>query len=266
MPKNSLTSDQLVPALVRGAKILELLSQKKCLSMDDIIRQSEIPRTSVFRILSTLETLEYVKRESIDGIDHWGLGLKFLNLTNSVLSHLDLRKEVRKIMEDLSEQADELVQLCIFNNGKVMYIDHVKRSKPLTMVAEVGTRLPINISAAGMVLSAFLKEKELDRLLSEQKFSKNTPATITNPDKLRQILKTVPQKGYFFDDQQYAIGIRCIAAPIFDHTGHAIAAINVTGSLLSFTDEKIESFVTMVKDAAKLASIKMGYNPPHSSN
>ncbi len=266
MSKNNLTSDQLVPALVRGAKILELLSQKKRLSMDAIIRQSEIPRTTVFRILATLETLEYVKRESINGVDHWSLGLKLLNLTNSMLSNLDLRKEVRKIMEDLSEQADELVQLCVFNNGKVMYIDHVMRSKPLTMVAEVGTQLPINISAAGMVLSAFLEEKELNRLLNEQKFTQNTPSTITDPDKLRRILKTIPQKGYMFDDQQYAIGIRCIAAPIYDYSGHVIASINVTGSLLSFTDEKIGSFVEMVKEAARLASIKMGYHPPHSSN
>ena len=262
MSAQNLTSDhQSVPALGRGAQILELLSRQAPLTMEVVSNQCEIPRTSVFRILTTLEALEYVKREPIDGIDHWSLGLKLLDLTNSMLSRLDLRKEVRKIMEDLSEQTDEFVQLGVLHNDKVMYIDHVKRSKPLTMYAEVGSQLPINISAAGMVLVAFLKAEELDRLLSEQKFPKNTPKTTTNPDKLRKILKTVTRQGYAYDNQQYAIGIRCIAAPIFDYTGHVIAAINVTGSLLSFTDERIETFVAKVKQAAESASRRMGYRP-----
>jgi IclR family acetate operon transcriptional repressor len=260
--EKKLVSDyQLVPALLRGTKILELLSRKSLLTMEVVSNQSEIPRTTVFRILTTLEALGYVKRERIDGIDHWSLGLKLLDLTKSMLSRLDLRNEVHKIMEDLAEQTDEFVQLGILHNGKVMYIDHIKRSKPLTMYAEVGSQLPINISAAGMVISASLKTEELDKLLSEQKFPKNTPKTTTDPDKLRKILKTIARQGYAYDDQQYAIGVRCIAAPICDYTGRVIAAINVTGSLLSFTDEMIETFVEKVKQAAKAASRKMGYRP-----
>lgn len=264
--QNFVSDRQLVPALVRGAQILELLSRHAPLTMEVVRNQCEIPRTSVFRILTTLEALEYVKREPIDGIDHWSLGLKLLDLTTSMLARLDLRKEVHKIMEDLAEQTDEFVQLGVLHNGRVMYIDHVKRSKPLTMYAEIGSQLPINISAAGMVLVASLKAEEVDSLLYEQKFSKNTPKTTTDPDKLRKILKTIARQGYAFDDQQYAIGIRCIAAPIYDHTDHVIAAINVTGSLLSFTDERIETFVEKVKQAAESASRKMGYRPSPSSH
>jgi IclR family acetate operon transcriptional repressor len=229
--------------------------------MEVVSKRCEIPRTSAFRILTTLEALEFVKRESIDGIVHWSLGLKLLDLTNSMLSRLDLRKEVHKIMEDLAEQTDEFVQLGVLHNDKVMYIDHVKRSKPLTMYAEVGSQLPINISAAGMVLVAFLKTEELDSLLAGQKFPKNTSKTTTNKAKLRKALKIVARQGYAFDDQQYAIGIRCVAAPIYDYTGHVIAAINITGSLLSFTDERIETFVKKVKRAAEKASQRMGYRP-----
>jgi IclR family acetate operon transcriptional repressor len=229
--------------------------------MEVVSNRCEIPRTSVFRILTTFEALEYVKREPIDGSDRWSLGLKLLDLSNSMLSRLDLRKEVRKIMENLAEQTDEFVQLGVLYNDKVMYIDHVKRPKPLTLYAEVGSQLPINISAAGMVLVAFLKAEELDSLLSGKKFPKNTPKTTTDTAKLRKVLKIIARQGYAFDDQQYAIGIRCIAAPIYDYTGHVIAAINITGSLLSFTDEKIETFVAEVKQAAETASRKMGYRP-----
>lgn len=83
--------------------------------------------------------------------------------------------EVRDILEELAERTDEFVQLGVLYQGKVMYIDHVKRPRPLAMYAELGSQLPINISAAGMVLAAALKEGQLDQLLREQAFPKIRP-------------------------------------------------------------------------------------------
>lgn len=167
--------------------------------------------------------------------------------------------EVRDILEELAERTDEFVQLGVLYQGKVMYIDHVKRPRPLAMYAELGSQLPINISAAGMVLAAALKEKELNRLLSEQTFPKNTPKTPTDPKELRKMLRKMVRQGFAIDDQQYAIGIRCIAAPILDHNGEVIAVNNVTGSLSTITDERIPALVEQVKAVAEEASKRRGY-------
>jgi IclR family KDG regulon transcriptional repressor len=257
----SVTESQPVPALVRGAKILELLSLQAPLTMDQIYGRTRIPRTTVFRILTTFEALGYVKREHIHAVAHWSLGLGLLSLTNSVLRQLDLRKQVRRIMEDLAENTDEFVQLGVLYNDKVMYVDHVKRPKPLTMYAEVGSQLPINISPAGMVLAAFLEADRLDELLRKQTFPKNTPNTITDPGELRELLRQIARQGYAVDDQQYAAGIRCVAAPIYDYTGRVIAALNVIGSLLSITEDRIGQLVEIVKHSATEASRQMGYRP-----
>jgi len=254
-----ISDNRLVKSVVRGMKILELLSKQDLLTLDQVASRTKIPRTSVFRLLNTFKDLGYVEQKPIKGTDHWGLGLKLLILTNSKHSRLDVRREVRGILEELAEKTDEFVQLGVLYQRKVMYIDHVKRPKPLAMYAELGSRLPINISAAGMVLAAALKEKELDRLLNEQTFPKNTPKTPTDPNELRKILRKVARQGFAVDDQQYAIGIRCIAAPILDHNGHVIAAINVTGSLSTITDERIPVLVRQVKAAAEEASKRMGY-------
>jgi len=192
-------------------------------------------------------------------MDHWRLGLKLLILINSKHSRLDIRMEVRDILEELAEETDNFVQLGVFYQDKVIYIDHVKRPKPLAMYAELGSQIPINISAAGMVLAAALKKKELNRLLSEQTFPKNTPKTPTEPNEFRKILKKVTRQGFAIDDQQYAIGIRCIAAPVFDHNGHVIAAINITGSLSTISDGRIPALVEQVKAAAEVASKRMGH-------
>ncbi|MBW2057193.1 MAG: IclR family transcriptional regulator [Deltaproteobacteria bacterium] len=260
MIQTGLISDsRLVSPLIRGMRILELLSREAPLSLEKISSQTGIPRTSVFRLLNTLEALGYAEREQIRGIDHWMLGLKLLDLTSSKLSKLDLRKEVRRTMEELAEKTDEFVQLGVLYGGKVMYIDHVKRPKPLAMYAEVGSQLPINVSAAGMVLAAALDDKELGKLLREQDFPANTPNAPTDPDELRRILMDVARQGFAIDDQQYAVGIRCIAAPILNHDGRVIAAINITGSLLSMTDDRMDTLIDEVRGAALEASKKMGY-------
>lgn len=259
--ESELISDsRLVSPLVRGMKIIELLSEEGSLTLEQVATRTRIPRTSIFRLLNTLEALGYLEREHIKGMDHWRVGLKVLILVNSKLRQLDMRREIRDILKELAEKTNEFVQLGVFYHGKVMYIDHVERPKLLTMYAEVGSQLPINVSAAGMVLAAALEGNELEQLLNEQTFLKNTPKTLTKPNELRKILRKVAHQGYAIDDQQYALGIRCIAAPVFDHKGEVIAAINITGSLSTITDERIPVLVDDVKAAGEKASERMGYN------
>ena len=252
------SDNRLVKPVVRGMKILELLSKQGLLSLDQVASRAKIPRSSVFRLLNTFKDLGYVEKEPIKGMDHWGLGLKLLILINSKYSRLDIRREVGDIMKELADRTDEVVQVGVLYQHKVMYIDHVKRAKPLAIYAELGSRLPINVSAAGMVLAAALKEEELDQLFSEQTFPKRTPKTPTDPNELRKILKKVARQGFAVDDQQYAIGIRCIAAPILDHNGHVTAAINISGSLSTITDQRIPALVEQVKATAERASKRMG--------
>ncbi len=250
---------KFIRQLVTGMKILEFLSKQDSSTLNEIASKTKIPRTSVFRLLSTLESLEYVDRVCDQGLDRWCLGLKLLTLSNLKLSTLNLIKEARGVMEELAEETGLSVQLCVFYKNKVMYIDHVKRPQLLTLYAEVGTQLPINVCAPGMVLAASLEKNKLNRLLREETFLKNTPKTSTEPNEIRKILKKVARQGFAIDDQQTAIGIRCIAAPILDYRNCVIAAINITGSSLTISDEQIPTLVGQVKSAAENASKKMGY-------
>jgi len=206
-----------------------------------------------------LEVLEYVEQEEVEGVFQWNLGLRVLSLAHGKLSRLNLRQEVRDIAEKLAEVTDEYVQLCVLDHHKVVYIDDVKRPKPLTIYGEVGIHLPINVSAPGMVLAAALDEEKREQLLREETFPKNAPKTLTDPNELKKVLKKVAKQGFAIDDEQYGIGIRCIAAPILNHKGRVVAAINITGSLSTISDERIPALVEQVRSAAKEASKRMGY-------
>lgn len=247
----------LITPVVRTSKILFELCAGP-LTIDQIVQKTKIPKTSVFRLLNTLETCGFIERKETDGFDLWNLGLSVLNLAQARLSQIDMREEIRDIVENLAEKIDEFVQVGILYQGKVLYIDIVKRPKPLSVYGEIGTIVPINVSAAGMVLAAYLPEPEMEKLLNEQSFPKNTTNTCTDPKALKKVLLQVRENGFAIDDQEYAIGIRCVAAPVFNHLGQAVAALNITGSIFTLSDERLDSLVEEAKKAAYRASKKLG--------
>ena len=249
-----------IKPLYRGFRIVELLAERGAITIDEIFKITKIPRSSIFRILCTLENLGYVRRGyARDKVTLWELELKILTLTKLVLSRLDLKSALRDTLEKLADSTGETAQLCIYDNGKALYIDAIKRSKSLIAYAEIGTELDINICAPGMVLAAAMGDKEIDHLLSNRKFPKNTEYTINDPKELKKKFKEVAKQGFAYDNQEFAIGIRCVAAPVYNHNGKVVCAINITGHVSTMTDDMIPIMTEKVKSAAMKASKRLGY-------
>lgn len=248
-----------VKPIIRGIQILELLSKQNPLTLEEVCGNTGIPASSAFRYLTTLESVGYVERTSVGGTYRWTLGISLLSLVHAKFSRLDIRAEMRVIMEELADRTDEFVQLGVLDRGKVLFIEMVKRPKPLAIIANVGSRLAINVCAAGLVLAAYLQEEELDRLLRKQPLPKNTPKARTDPTQLKTLLKAVVKQGFSIDDEYYALGHRCIGAPIFDHKGRVIAAINISGSASHINEKTIPILAKHVMECAVKGSKRMGY-------
>ncbi len=245
--------------LTRGIQIIEKLAIEGPLSTENLYEKSMIPRSSIYRLLCTLEELGYVLRTREGIEDIWRLDLKFLNLFSHLIERIDLRSEIRDILIGLADETKEIVQLAIMEKNKVMILDVIKRHKSIIDVANIGELLDINICAAGLVLAAYLEENKIDELLRSTELHKHTEFTITNPLQFKRILQKVKDNGYSLDDQYYAIGHRCIGVPVFDYTGKVIAAINISGHIKTLKDSKIEELAGCVKKYAFKASRRMGY-------
>lgn len=247
--------------LVRGIKILEALSDKGQLNIEGIYQITKIPKSTLSKILTTFEDLGYVFKERMgDQTDIWMLTLKILKMSRLILSRLDLKNQVRGILVKLSEDVNEIVQLGIYNNGKVMYIDIIKEPDSIIAFSGIGKELDINVSAAGMVLAAALEEEELNELLDTAHFNKNTDNTLVDSEELKKELKLVVANGYAFDDQKYAISVRCLAAPIYNFEGNVVGAINITGHISTITDKRLYFLKEKLLKAASDASKIMGYD------
>lgn len=252
--------------LIRGIRIIEKLAQIGPSCIEKLYEEMNISRASIYRILNILEELKYVSRYRQGAEDIWKLDLKLLTISNSILSRFDLRNEIRDILIKLAKETREFVQLGILHNRKVLFLDVIKKPKSLINVANIGEEVDINISAAGMVIAAYLDEIDKDLLLRNRKFPKYTNNTLTNINDIRKELKKIKKRGYSYDDQYYAIGHRCIGAPIFDFNKKVIAAINISGHISTFSDERIEKLAEIVKKRAKEASKRMNYTTGFINN
>ena len=245
--------------LARGIAVIERLSETGSLTNEELHNETGIPRSSVYRVLRILEGCGYVSRINNGTEDRWNIDLKFLTLSASILARIDLRTEIRDILVKLADDTKEIVQLAMYNNGKVVIVDNVRKHRSIINVAHEGATLEINECVAGLVFGAYMEGNELDELLKRTKLPRLTEFTITDPKKLRAEFERVRKAGYAVDDQYYAIGHRCIGAPIFDHTGGIAAEINISAHIRTISDDRIEALAAKVKKRAREASIRMGY-------
>lgn len=249
-----------IPAIERAMDILEMLASfSGPMGFEQILSITKLPRSTAFRILATLEKNAFVEKTEQNNTVKWRIGRGLFKIGLDELAKLDIRSEAQPIMRWLSDITDEYVQLGILFKGKVMYIEHIKRLKQLSMYAELGSLLHVNLSASGMVLTSHLSPKLIDQLISDNGLPENTDLTISSPQEFKTYLHKVREQGYAVDDEMYARGIRCIAAPIYDYSGKNLAAIGISGFVGNLSGEMLDKKIAHVIDAAKQISSKLGY-------
>ncbi|WP_462410439.1 IclR family transcriptional regulator [Neobacillus sp. Marseille-QA0830] len=251
-----------IPAVERTLEILELLSDYEDpsgIGFEEILTMTNLPRSTAFRILSTLERKAFVEKTTQEKSIKWKIGIGLMRIGLEQVSKMNIRSEAMPVMKWLSDETDEYVQLGVLFQGKVMYIEHIKRLKQLSMYAELGSLLHANLSAAGMVLLSDLSPTLIDQIISENGLPKSTEKTITSPEEFKNKLNEVRMNGYAIDDEMFAVGIRCIAAPIYDHSGKAIAAIGISGFASHISGIGLERKKNLVIEAGYRISERLGF-------
>ncbi len=183
------------------------------------------------------------------------MGLKFVELGQTLLSQLDLRKEAEPFLRDLAERTKETIHLVILDRNEIVYIDKVETDRNpsgLKMASRIGLRNPAHSSAVGKMILANFSEEELQSFLREETLMRRTKNTITDPILLREHLKSVRKQGYAVDDEENEKGIRCVAAPIYNEIGKTVAAISITVPAFRVTKKTIQE--TLKKEVMATAS------------
>ncbi|MCR8644509.1 IclR family transcriptional regulator [Paenibacillus sp. N1-5-1-14] len=251
-------SDKLIQSVERAADILELFSLTESeLSVKEISERLGLSKSTVHGLIKTLEHRGYLEQRLSD--QKYKLGLRLFQLGNLVGGGMELRKVAYPIIQELVEKLHETVHMVVSDKDEVVYVEKLEGLGSLRMYSMVGKRAPMYCTGVGKAMLAFFEESAIERILQEVKFQKFTPYTLDTPDEIKQELRKIREQGYAIDDEEIEIGLKCVAAPIFNHEGTVVASISCAGPKHRFSDEKTAIVIQEVRSAGLEVSRKLGY-------
>jgi len=247
----------IVQSVDRALTILSILQEtEEPLGVTEIGVRMGLHKSSVYRTLTTLARRGYACQDP--RTERYTLGLKLVELGTTVLERLELRELARPHLKRLMEASREVAHLVVLQDGEAVYIEKVEYPGPVKMASRIGARNPLYCTGVGKALLAFMPKKSADAIIARG-LKQRTPSTIIDPIKLREELKHIRGCGYACDLEENEPGIRCVAAPIFDHRGQVIAACSVSGLAMTMTESKLRDCVGLVRQASIEISAALGY-------
>ena len=229
----------------------------------ELSKRVELPKGTTHRILSSLMYFDFVKQDP--ETRNYSLGFKLVELGSSLLEQINLRKEAEPFLHALSQRTKETAYLAILDGPEVVYVEKIEAeddSIGLRASSKVGQRNAANSCSLGKALLAHLPEQVVDALIPEMSFVQKTVNTITDPSQLKDNLGAIRSRGYAIDDEESELGIRCVAAPVRNEIGLAVAAVSVSGPAIRITREKVQdSLKDEVIATALEISKKLGFRP-----
>lgn len=250
-------TERLIQSIERAADVLELfLKSEQEFSVKEISDKLGLSKSTIHGIIKTLEYRGYLQQNPDDL--KYLLGMKLFELGNKISNNLDLGKIARPIIKDLVEEFKETVHLVAFDRGEAIYIEKLDGPRALRIYSQIGKRAPIHCTGVGKAILAYQEEKEIDRLLSNTKLESFTEYTMTDKNAIKKQLQIIRKQGYSIDDEEIELGLKCVAAPIFNHKGKVIGAISCASPKIRLTDERLTEVAEGIKQAAAKISESMG--------
>lgn len=257
MPQASRAAN-LTQSVLKALDILECLATaSQPLSAQEVARHCGLSRPTAYRLLNTLLTRNYVT--SSEGSGRYQIGAKALSLGKGFLDRLDLPELAKPNLRELSLVSRETVHLGILDGTTVLYVGKVDGPQSVRMHSAIGTRNPLYSTAMGKAILAFIPCAERQELLEQIALTARTPNTITDLAVLTEHLERVRAQGFAIDDMEDQEGIRCVGAPIFDHTGRVTAAISISGPAYRLSNSRLRELAESVMTASRAVSTKLGF-------
>ncbi len=177
-----------------------------------------------------------------------------------LLQSRNLLAIVHPILRQLMEDSGETVNLAVLDQSdhQAIIIDQVQCTQLMRMSAPIGGKLPMHASGAGKAFLSQLSEEQVTSLLHRKGLHAYTHATLVSPLHLKEDLAQTRKRGYSFDDEEHALGLRCVAACIYDEHREPFAAISISGPISRMTDDRVTELGALVIKAAKEVTLAYG--------
>ncbi len=237
---------------------VEELSLCEPAGLVELSNRLELHKSTVHRILSSLQMMGYVRQEEDTG--KYRLSLKWMEISNRITEKMDIVSIARPYLRKLSEISGETVHLVEVEGNEAIYIDKVESgSNSIRMVSRVGSRIPLYCSGVGKAMLAERSDEEIEEIWNSSDIRAMTPKTILSLDEFLETIREIRKFGYALDNEENEMGVRCIAASILDHEGKARNAFSISAPVGRMTDEKLKMLAEYVLESKRNISGEFGF-------
>lgn len=241
-----------IQSVAKAMKLLDLLAESAGpMSLAEISTLTGWPKSTVHGLLSTMRETSVVAQ---DAEGRYMLGIRLFEYGCTLSSSWTIIETAKPFIQHVSYQTGEAVFLSILDRGEVITLDRAENRIGLPMSAEMGCRLPVHCTSQGKLFLSYMPEQERQSLLSRTELCAYTNHTITTQNALEKEFKKIREQGYAVENGEYKVGLRSVAAPIFDDYGQVRYAIGIIGMFRQLETERFERAIQVVRETAEKIS------------
>ena len=249
-----------IRALEKGLELLILLSRHDGeVGLEHLSREAGFSKPTCFRLLQTMRRLNFVTQSAIT--KGYRLGPRNISIGTAALDRQSVRSIAIPYMRRLREQTDETINLTILDGTEIVFVERIEAKFIINSNLYVGSRLPVYCSSMGKAILAYLPEHKLTAVLDAIDLQPRTANTITSRRQLLAELARIRATGTSINNEALEKGLFAVAGPIRDHSGEAIAALNVSFPRMrhDIIEDALAAFVPVVKAACNDISGLLGF-------
>jgi DNA-binding IclR family transcriptional regulator len=248
-------ADSVSQSLSRALDLLDLVSRGVD-SLDALASAAAVHKTTVLRLLQTLEKHGFVSR---DAAYRYHVGSAVFALAETALDTQDVRRAATPILQALGASTGQTVHLAVYDAGIATYIDKVESRQPLRMYSRIGLPAALHATAVGKVLLGGLDEDELRRVASGVHLDRFTSRTVGTAEELIAEAHRAAERGWAEDHEEHETFMNCIGAPVFGADGRVAAAVSVSVPNLVLSHEGVLALLPALHEATTRISAQLGY-------
>lgn len=247
-------------SLERGLAVLESVAAAAgSVSLAETARRTGLHRSTAHHLLQALVSLSYLRQDP--ETRGYELSAKPFQLTGRTWSAEQLAVIAQPVLAELTRRGGEASSLAAYRNGAVTVVAKREHDGPVRVVQDVGARRPLHCTAVAKAILPWLPVPELGGLLARMRFTRHSPKTIVTRAAFEAELRRIRTVGYALDDEEHIEGIRCIAMPVFGHTGQVLASICTLGPRSRMTYQRLRELRAPLAELSGEMSERLGYKP-----
>ena len=241
-------------SLARGLVVIQAFTQQSPqMTISQLSIKTGLSRAAVRRCLYTLTKLGFAGAE--DG-SRYSLRPRMLSLSHTYTTSNTLSSAAQPILERMSAALHESFSVATLDGEDIVYIARTQVNRVMAVDLHIGSRLPAYCTSMGRILLAYLPAEQLEQYLAKVNLIPHTTRTITSVEKLRLALRNIRRNGYAICDQEYEVGLRSIAVPVYSSTGRVVATLNLSGNAPRLSVLEMQNrFLTPLRNAASELSV-----------